>query len=154
MKRMQIFRILLDQPLRPLLLRHSSADEIRRPAFASGLTINVHSDGDSDDDLPSGSDGDDDARSIALSHGSGSLFGPIARCSSDLGAPDELLEHDDGECCKCSLTEIGGDSSLLQCEMRLLCGVRAVALDEDMQGRATQVGLSRLQAPSLCCLLS
>ena len=84
MKMMQIFRILLDQPLRPraLLLRHSSADEIRRPAFASGLTINVHSDGDSDDDLPSGSDGDDDARSIALSHGSGSPFGPITRCSS------------------------------------------------------------------------
>ena len=46
---------------RALLLCHSSADEIRRPAFASGLTINVHSDGDSDDDLPSGSDGDDDA---------------------------------------------------------------------------------------------
>ena len=41
MKRMQIFRIFLDQPLRPraLLLRHSSADEIRCPAFTPGLSM-------------------------------------------------------------------------------------------------------------------
>ena len=42
------------------------------------------------------------ATTIALYHGSGSPFGLIVRCSSDLGAPDELLEYDGHQCCMIS----------------------------------------------------